>query len=153
MTTKPKPLPEPIPARAPDPQAGYPEGVEPGASGALAEPLGAPSTPASASAPLVADLHLDNSTEADQSPLATPGHGDGYGTDGYADQALARLGAHLQAHHPEEPLDVHVADVAVRLLTRYAAHTPAVTRCPESYCNLPAGHATEHGWVHVEPRG
>jgi hypothetical protein len=62
------------------------------------------------------------------------------------------LEEYLLTHHPDERrAGEHPATTAIRLLTRLGAHGAHVTRCSAPYCNLPAHHGGEHGWVHVEP--
>lgn len=132
------PVPQPD-GTAVSPQVGHPEGVEPGTSGALAETPGAHTPTMAPTLPLAADLHVDNSTEDDPSHLAT------------AEGQLAHLFDYLRAnHHGDLTATEGAGEIAVRLLTRYAAHGTTTTRCTEPYCNRPQAHTGEHGWVHVE---
>lgn len=144
----PKPTPAPIPDTAleatptvpqpdgtPAAQVGAPEGVEPGSSGALAETTATPSPATPPTLPLAADLHVDNSTET----LVTPS------------DPVAALADHLARSHPGQALEgEHPATTAVRILTAFGTHGTAMGRCGEAYCNRPALHTGEHGWVHVE---
>ena len=122
---------------------GGPEGTDHGHAGAT-EAHDTPTGPPGATQPSAADLHVDNSTE--DAPAST----------GTVYDGLARLEAYLRTQHPGEYQDTpdgpeHPADVAIRLLTRLGARGDQGARCQAPYCNLPALHGGEHGWVHVEP--
>lgn len=82
----------------------------------------------------------------------------GFGEVEDAAHQIARLEAYLNEAFPAEMSappgkpDADVpADVAIRLLTKLSAtaHPSQVVRCEERFCNKPAGHTDEHGWVNV----
>lgn len=120
--------------------AGAPEGTDHGHQGDGSTP----SAPATPEQPQAGDLGATTPTQGDEPPAGDlTGLGD----------PLATLGAYLTTHYPQDAdTEEHPALVAVRVLTRLGAHTTQGARCTAPYCNLPALHQSEHGWVHVEPR-
>jgi hypothetical protein len=75
-------------------------------------------------------------------------------------QQIARLKDYLATSWPKAAAPgEHAGDTAIRLLTGLNAASnivlgdgPAIsaTRCSEQYCNQPAGHEDEHGWVNYQ---
>lgn len=128
---------------------GAPEGVE--------QPSAAPeghathTGPADAVQPTEGDFGSTTVTTEDEPPTPTgPARQGPTGSDPL--DAHNRLVEYLVAHHPADLVQgEHVEDTAVRLLTRLGASSSTGARCQAPYCNYPALHAGEHGWVHVEP--
>jgi hypothetical protein len=75
-------------------------------------------------------------------------------------QQIGRLKAYLQEAFPQEfdasnrQYPEHPADLAIRLMTGMVAiaHPQQTPRCQEPYCNKPAQHTDEHGWVNYDVR-
>lgn len=69
---------------------------------------------------------------------------------------IAKLGGFLEENFPEEmrlsnlQVPESAVDVAIRLLLALSSTAPlsAVQRCDQEYCNRPAGHSGDCGWVH-----
>lgn len=137
------PSPQPTPADNP---AGPPEGTDHGHAGA-----GTLTDPAAyaAEAPQAGDLGATTPTTEDEPPTPLAGDLTAPG------DPVESLATYLALHHPGAAVtpDEHPAHTALRLLTRLGARGDQGARCTAPYCNLPALHAGEHGWVHVEPRG
>jgi hypothetical protein len=70
-------------------------------------------------------------------------------------QQIARLKAYLGQAFPDEversnrQQPEHTADLAIRLLQGLSTtvHPSQLARCDQQYCNKPANHADEHGWI------
>lgn len=124
--------PGPAEGTGPGDGAGPPEGHD--------TPVGTDTTTPTAAE--VVDPNLENSTEGD----------DPEGTQAGISDPLEALEVYLATHHRgERHVGEHPATTAVRLLTRLGAKGATQVRCQAPYCNLPAGHDGQHGWVHVEP--
>lgn len=151
------PAPAPSPAVPPTPlevtnPAGPREGVEQpsGPPEGHDTPVGTDTTQPTAAE--VVDQTLENSTEEGPQPPRLPRTSGEVIVPGGVHDALWRLDGYLRTHHADDVVETEYApDTAVRLLTRLSAKGTAVPRCTAAYCNLPAGHTEQHGWVHVEP--
>lgn len=70
---------------------------------------------------------------------------------------LNKLHTYLMTAYPQEMARSNVvkpesaADVAIRLLSGLGVVT-GTSRCPAEYCNLPANHDGDHGFISYTPR-
>jgi len=67
------------------------------------------------------------------------------------DFEVRKLERFLAARFPNEAIMTpsgpeSAVDTAIRLLSKFATNAD-IQRCPESFCNKPAGHLDEHGWI------
>lgn len=69
-----------------------------------------------------------------------------------------RLNNFLMTRFPRQmsktsrPVQESPVDAAIRLLSGLATSGTGVQRCPEEYCNLPANHDADHGYVNYQQR-
>ncbi len=70
---------------------------------------------------------------------------------------LNKLHTYLMTAYPQEMTRSNVVkqespvDVAIRLLSGFGVVTGS-NRCPAEYCNLPANHDGDHGFISYTPR-